>query len=164
MGKLVPRDYQVECVSALYQYFADHPDPNDYPIVALPTGTGKGYCIAIFLESIFMQWPNQKVIAATHVKKLIEQNYNQLIRLWPSAPAGINSAGLGQRDTMQRIIFAGIASIRKIVASLGHVDLFIIDEAHLVSPNEDTMYRAVIAELKRINPNMRVIGWTATPW
>lgn len=162
MAKLIPRDYQVECVSAIYQYFIDHAEGN--PLVALPTGTGKGYVIAMFLESIFSQWSGQKVIAATHVKKLIEQNYNQLIRLWPQAPAGINSAGLGQRDTMQRIIFAGVASIRKAAASFGHVDLFLIDEAHLVSPNDDTMYQFIIAELKKINPNMRVIGFTATPW
>ena len=41
----------------------------------------------------------------------------------------------------------------------------IIDECHLLSPKEDSAYQYVIGELlKKINPHLRVIGLSATPY
>ena len=44
------------------------------------------------------------------------------------------------------------------------LDLFLVDECHLISPDDESMYLKVIAVLKTKNPNMKVIGFTATPW
>lgn len=120
--------------------------------------------IAMFLESVFAQWPGQRVMVLTHVKELIEQNYQKLISLWPTAPAGIYSAGLNRRDTQTRIVFGGIGSVAKRADEFGWVDLLIIDEAHLVSPSDDTMYNAFISALTMVNPQLKVIGFTATPY
>lgn len=158
---LKPRSYQTECVSAIYNYFATQ---HGNPICALPTGTGKSVIIAMFLESVFRHYPNQRVLVLTHVKELIEQNHAKLMSFWPQAPAGINSAGLGQRDWNMPIIFAGIGSVVKKWDHFGHVDLIIIDECHLVSPNDMTMYQTLIQGLLTINPFLKVIGFTATPW
>lgn len=159
--KLSPRDYQIEAVDSIYRFFYNN---QGNPLVLMPTGTGKSVVIALFLESVFRQFFNQKILVLTHVKELIQQNYEKLINLWPSAPAGINSSGLGVRDYHHKIIFAGIASIYKNGPLFGHVDLVLIDEADLVSPNEETMYVALINSLKAINPNLKVIGFTATGW
>ncbi len=158
---LVPHGYQYEAVDSVFNYFA-HKFGN--PLVAMPTGTGKSVVIASLLERIFKYWPRQKVVCLTHVKELIEQNYAKLLTLWPGAPAGVNSAGLGQRDIIHPIIFAGIASVVNRAAEFGHVDLLLIDEAHLVSPSDETMYRTFINGLLAINPMLKVIGFTATPW
>lgn len=120
--------------------------------------------IAAFLHAVYQRWPMQKILVLTHVKELIEQNFDKLMRIWPTAPAGIYSAGLGRRDLKNNIIVAGIASLIRQVNKLGHVDLIIIDEAHLVSNHETTMYRKLIAALLQINPSLKVIGLTATPW
>ena len=48
-----------------------------------------------------------------HVRELVQQNFQELLRLWPDAPVGIYSAGLGQRDTHHRIIYASIQSVFK---------------------------------------------------
>lgn len=158
---IIPREYQTECVGSLYNYFETD---NGNPVCALPPGTGKSVIIAMFLESIFRSYPNQKVLVLTHVKELIQQNYGKLMGFWPGAPAGINSAGLGKRDVHDRIIFAGIASVANYAAHFGHVDLVIIDEAHLVSPTDETMYQTFLKGLKSMNPCLKVIGFTATPW
>lgn len=126
--------------------------------------TGKSIVIARFLQSVFHYYPNQKIMVLTHVKELIEQNYAKLMALWPNAPAGIHSAGLKKRDVLNQIIFGGIASVAKKWAEFGFVNLILIDEAHLVSPNEETMYRSLIEGLKSVNPNLKIIGFTATPW
>lgn len=159
--QLVARDYQIEAVNSIYRFFSVN---TGNPVIAMPTGTGKSVVIALFLESIYRLYPQQKVIVVTHVKELIEQNHSKLMALWPQAPSGIYSAGLNQRDTVQKIIFAGIASISKRASDFGHVDLLIVDEAHLVSPSDETMYVMFIACLKEINPNLKIIGLTATPW
>ena len=158
---ITPRSYQTECVSSIYNYFASN---SGNPICALPTGTGKSVIIAMFLDSVFRYYPNQRVLVLTHVKELIDQNYKKLMSIWPQAPAGINSSGLGQRDWNRPIIFAGIGSVVKQWERFGHVDLIIIDECHLVSPNDETMYQKLIGGLMKVNPYLKVIGFTATAW
>lgn len=157
-----PRYYQQEAIDSLWEFFRTHSTGN--PVVALPTGTGKSVVIAGFLESIYKKFAGQRILVSTHVKKLIEQNHQKLLAMWPNAPAGIYSAGLRRKELNKRITFCGIASIVKNIEGLGRIDLMIIDEAHLVSPDEESMYRVVIAALEKLNPNFRVIGLTATPW
>lgn len=159
--RLQPRQYQVEAVNSLYQYFQNS---SGNPLIAMPTGTGKSVVIAMFMESIFHSWPNQKVLCLTHVKELIRQNYDELVNMWPTAPAGVYSSGLNKRDTKHSIIFAGIASVAKKAAEFGNVDLVLIDEAHLVSTNTETMYQKFLSELLKTNSSLKVIGLTATPW
>jgi DNA repair protein RadD len=157
------RDYQQFAVDSVWRYFSEH-DGN--PLIAMPTGTGKSLVIAGLLRSMFAAYPKTRVLKATHVKELISQNFEKLVKLWPAAAGltGVYSAGLGRRDTFQPIIFAGIASIAKKAHEFGFVDLLLIDEAHLVSPEKATMYRQLIEGLRKINPKLKVVGLTATPW
>lgn len=156
------RPYQTDAVHAIWNYFRENPTGN--PLVAMPTGTGKSVVIARFLQSVFRPYPNQRVMLLTHVKELIAQNYAKLQALWSFAPAGVYSAGLGKKETHAPITFAGIASVWKMWALFGHIDLVLIDEAHLLSPNDTTMYRQFLIGLRSVNPHLRVIGLTATPW
>ncbi len=158
---IVPRPYQTEAEQSIWDYFAR---ASGNPVVAMPTGTGKSVVIAMFLQRIFQLYPLQKVMVLTHVKELIGQNHEKLMAFWPAAPAGINSSGLKKRDTRHQIIFGGIASVVKHAREFGCVNLLLIDEAHLVSPGEETMYQLLITILKEINPHLKVIGLTATPW
>ena len=155
------RPYQTKAVDAIWDYFRSE---SGNPLVAMPTGTGKSVVIARFLQSVYNPYPRQRIMLLTHVKELIQQNFEKLKALWPFAPAGIYSAGLNQRNANCAITFAGIASVAKKWALFGHIDLVLIDEAHLLSPNDQTMYRAFLAGLRSINPFLKVIGFTATPW
>ena len=40
----------------------------------------------------------------------------------------------------------------------------IIDEAHMIPPDGDGMYRTFLEDARKVNPNLRVIGLTATPF
>lgn len=156
-----PRDYQLEAEASIYTYFANN---SGNPLLAMPTGTGKSVVIALFLRGIYQRFANQRVMVLTHVKELISQNYRKLLTMWPSAPAGVYSAGLDRRDVHFPITFAGVASVAKRAGLFGRVDLLLIDEAHLVGPNEETMYIGLINELRKVNPHLKVIGLTATAW
>lgn len=100
----------------------------------------------------------------THVKELIEQNAEKMRLHWKGAPLGIYSSGLGIRQLDEPITFAGIQSVRNRAQEIGHVDLIIIDECHLVNHKDEGGYRNLINGLKAINAAMRVVGLTATPY
>jgi DNA repair protein RadD len=155
------RDYQSESVEAVFDYWSNEPGN---PLVDLATGTGKSLVMAELIRRIIDGWPDMRVLVATHVAELIEQDYQELLAIWPFAPAGIYSAGLGRRDAHQQIIFAGIQTVHNKAARIGHIDVLMIDEAHLVPANAETMYGRFIAALRTINPDMKVLGLTATPF
>lgn len=156
-----PRYYQVDAVHAFYKYFQEN---TGNPIIAMPTGTGKAVVQAMLLQSILYAYPMQRIVSATHVKELVDQNYKKLKDLWPQAPAGVYSAGLKRKEHQHPISFVGIGSVAKKAHLFGRVDLLFIDEAHLVSPSEETLYQKFIGDLRKVNPLLKVVGLTATPW
>jgi DNA repair protein RadD len=105
-----------------------------------------------------------RVLMLVHVRELVEQNFMELKRAWPDAPVGIYSAGLGRRDTHHRITFASIQSVFRKAQALGQRDLVLIDEAHLFPTAGNGMYRTLLEGLRRITPDLRVAGLTATPY
>ncbi len=155
------RPYQQSAIAAIYSYFEDK---NGNPLVVIPTAGGKSLVMASFIDEVLKAWPDQRIMVVTHVRELIAQNHAEMLGLWPQAPAGIYSAGLGRRDADARILFAGIQSIHRRPAEIGHCDLILIDEAHLIPGKASTMYRKFLDAMKRINPRLKVIGLTATPY
>lgn len=159
MTVFADRWYQTEAIQSIFRYFEES---TGNPLLALPTGTGKGVVIAKFLQIVLQQWPMTRVIVLTHVKELIKQNATKMLDVWPTAPIGIYSAGLNERSTVQPIIFGGAQSVVNCVEAFGFRDLLIIDEAHLVNITATTRYQKIISKLKEVNPKLKVIGLTAT--
>jgi len=156
------RPYQREAVDAVLTYWQSGEAGN--PLVDLATGTGKSVVLATLMRELMEGWPLMRILCLVHVRELVSQNYQQLIRLWPQAPAGINSAGLGRRDSQQPIIFASVQSVFRNPEKLGRRDLVLVDEAHLTPQGGDGMYHQLLAGLRRMSPDLRVMGCTATPY
>lgn len=154
-----PREYQDDAEAAIWNYFND---ATGNPVVGMPTGTGKGVVIGRFCFHVLSRWGDQRILCLTHVKELIKQNYDKMLAIWPEAPAGIYSAGLERRDSAMPITFGGVASVIKVVEEFGHIDLLLIDECHLLNPNADSMYQQIIIALRKKNPYLKVIGFSAT--
>lgn len=159
MSKLRP--YQQKAIDDVMQWMSQH-DGN--PCVVLPTGAGKSHIVAAMCKQVLQDWPETRILMLTHVKELIEQNAAKMREHWPGAPMGIYSASIGKKQLGEPITFAGIQSIRTRAADVGHVDLVIIDECHLVSHKDEGGYREFLKALKAINPALRVVGLTATPY
>lgn len=155
------RDYQTEAINALYAWFQDHEDGN--PLIVLPTGAGKSLVQAKICEDA-LQWEGTRLLLLTHSKELIEQNFKTILKLWPEAPAGIYCAGLGKKQSHNAITFGSIQSVYKKAEAINFRDLVIIDEAHMLSDEESSMYRSFLSQLRAINPNLKVIGLSATPY
>jgi DNA repair protein RadD len=104
------------------------------------------------------------VVILAHVKELLQQAADKLARVCPEVRFGVYSAGLKRRDTDNPVIVAGIQSVYKRACELDAFDLAIVDEAHLIAPEGDGMYRQFLADARTVNPNLRIIGLTATPF
>lgn len=156
---LTPRYYQAEANAAVWRYLCQD---SGNPLVILPTGAGKSLVIAMMIEQA--RSFDGRVIVLQHRKELIEQNAAELRELMPGVDVGIYSAGLKSRQTSHDVLMAGIQSIYKRAADIGERHLILIDEAHLVSQDDESMYGQFLAECKTLNPRCRVAGLTATPF
>ena len=156
------RDYQQRSIDQLYAWFEAGNSGN--PCLVLPTGAGKSHIVAALCKDALQQWPETRILMLTHVKELIVQNAEKMRHHWPNAPLGIYSSGLRKKEIGEPITFAGIQSVRTKAAIIGHVDIVIIDESHLVSHKDQGGYRSLLNDLMVINPQLRVIGLTATPY
>lgn len=159
---LALRPYQETALTNLWNWFSA--GKRDC-LVVLPTGAGKSLVIAEWAKLVFDTDPSACILVLTHVRELVQQNAAELVGLWPDAPWGIYSAGLGRRDIGAQLLFASIQSIHKKAYKLPRrVDMVLIDEAHMIPRNADTMYGKFLADLRTINPALKIVGLTATPF
>lgn len=160
---IVPRWYQQEAMDAVDAHFAQ-PDAALEIILALPCGTGKSVIIGGLVHRIFNRWPTSRVMVLSHVKELLTQNAAKITAFWQNAPVGIYSAGLKKKEKIYPITVAGVASIAKVIGDFGRINVVVIDECHMVSDEENSLYMAILAHLQALNPDLVVIGLSATIW
>jgi DNA repair protein RadD len=157
---LTLRPYQEEAKAAVYQHLRTR---DDNPCVVIPTAGGKTPVMASICKDAVGLWRGRVLILA-HVRELLEQTADKLNKVCPEVRFGIYSAGLKRRDTENAVIIAGIQSVYWRACELDAFDLVVIDEAHMIPPEGDGMYRQFLADARAINPNLRIIGFTATPF
>ena len=160
-----PRDYQIEAVDSVFDYWKNNNNQGN-PCVVMPVGSGKSLTMAHFVKTCFLKFGDymSKVLIVTHVKELIEQDYQAVVDYWNGADIGIYSASLKAKCVNSKIVCCGVQSIAKNYKALGKVNCIIIDECHLVPVKEETTYRRLISGLKEINPKLKVVGFTGTPY
>ncbi|WP_440904075.1 DEAD/DEAH box helicase family protein [Catenovulum sp. SX2] len=176
------RPYQQQAVNAAIEHFKKSPKS---AVIVLPTGSGKSLVIAELAKKA-----KGKILVLTHVKELVEQNHAKYQSY--GLTAGIFSAGLNKKQTQFKVTFASIQSVAPNLTKFREkFSLIIIDECHriglpsekLVKPTEDltsetvgkkltglatetahNQYTKVLSHLQELNPNLRVLGLTATPY
>ncbi|MBA6381253.1 DEAD/DEAH box helicase [Colwellia sp. BRX10-1] len=170
------RDYQQEAVSAVLKHFRK---TNESAVIVLPTGSGKSLVIAELARLA-----KRKILVLTHVKELVEQNHQKYESY--GVTAGIYSAGLKLKETQHQVTFASIQSaVRNLDDFSEPYSLIIIDECHRVNlastelvkdkSKEQTQekasklsnsnqYQQIIEKLMQVNPDVKLLGLTATPY
>lgn len=156
-----PRYYQHEAIEAIDQWYADGNQTN--PIIVMATGTGKALVIAEYMRLALEHDPNVRAICAIDTKELVQQNYDTFLNQMPNAPAGIYSSGLRRKEKKAQMLFCGIQSVWDKAFEIGRADLLMIDECHGVSFNGER-WSKFLSDMHKINPNMIIVGLTATPY
>lgn len=149
------RPYQKDAVRAVIEHFRRSSDP---AVVVLPTGAGKSLVIAQLARLA-----RGRVLVLAHVKELVEQNHAKYEAY--GNPANIFSAGLKRKDAHAQVVFGSVQSVaRNLDAFCQGFTLLVIDECHRLSLETDSQYQQVINHLRRSNPELKVLGLTATPY
>lgn len=156
------RDYQQDAVASIFAYFNKK---KGNPLVVIPTAGGKSLIIADFIAQATALYPGTRITIVSHVSELILQNAQEIAEHCPNLRISFCSDKLGSKDLSGDVVMGTIQSMYKRAFNYpAPPDLLLIDEAHLLSPEDDTMYRRFIEELKMANPYLKVIGFTATPF
>ncbi len=159
---LVARQYQNDAEEAVWTHLNTK---NTNPCIVIPTAGGKSFVLGNIANRVVTEF-NGRVMILAHVKELLQQNHKAVLEVNPelSMKTGIYSAGLHMRDWKDDIIVAGIQSVYRKAVEFEKRDMLLIDEIHLLAPKTEGMYMQFIKEAKIVNPNLRVVGLTATPY
>lgn len=161
MGTLTPRDYQTECVEAIFRNLQEHRST----LAVLATGLGK----TVIAAEVAMMWPETsgRVLFIAHRKELIEQAAAS-IGLHIDEDCGIE---MGQQSEARRgrlvkrgkVIVGSVQTLsrpNRLQAFDPHqFGLVITDEAHHATANT---YKTVYGYFQQ-NRQCRFLGITATP-
>lgn len=135
------------------------------PLIGLPTGTGKSHVIAKTINAALKIWPKLNIFVLVHDKRLVMQDYEKLTELNPLISCGLHCEGLGRRDLFNQVIFGSMKSVLNTYLKGGKLilpDLVLIDEAHLLSEEDETTYQQIFNFIKAVKPRLIVGGLSAT--
>jgi DNA repair protein RadD len=127
------------------------------PLIALPTGAGKTYTIAAIIQGL-QAMGHEDFLILSHVKEILHQNQVSIEKALDQH-VSIYSAGL-DRKQVGKITVAGIQSAYRNPKKFKHFKVVIIDEAHLINRNSESMYQKFFDQLG----SHTKIGLTATPF
>lgn len=137
---------------------------NRAALIVLPTGTGKTEVILATLEAELYAGTLRRAVILAHRQELIYQPRDRAAKNWPNLPPlGVVMADENEADA--KIIVATIQTLSangRLANILRHgpITHLVIDEAHHTTAST---YRAMIETLTAANPNLRILGVTATP-
>lgn len=164
MARKTPRWFQGEADDAVIS--ALQSARNVHPIAAIVTGGGKSLLNAMLIERLVGIQPGARVMCLAPSQELVTQNVEEARQyLSPSLTSGIGiyCASLGRKDRQRKITFGTPQSVWRQVRRFGPIDYCLVDEAHGFRPELKSI-RKLIDGLREINPHVRFIALTATPF
>ena len=128
-------------------------------LAVAPTGSGKTIMLSATIGELFKASPIKTCVVA-HRDELTAQNQAKFCRVNPHIPTSIFDASV--KSWQGGTTFAMIQTLSREtnLAGMPHLDLLVIDEAHHARSES---YLRVIAHAKTLNPDIKLLGMTATP-
>lgn len=156
------RPYQEAAIEAIMEAI-----PTDKTIlVQAATGAGKTIVFCELIRRLLSQWPHIRIGILAHRRELITQAQDKLLRVWPDAPIGIACASVSNEIDVDRpVVIGSVQTLARRANITAPFDLVIIDETHRVPPmNVKSQYSEWITTMYQYNPELRILGVTATPF
>jgi len=160
------RKYQQDAVDSVFKFNTDCPGQSS--VVVIPTGGGKTMVMAEIIRRSFFSNSNCRGMLISHVKELLEQSHKTCSKISASTNLPVNNIGVYsakmKKKEIKPLTIASIQSVHRKADDFGALDFIMVDEAHLISPNDETMYQRFISAAKIRNSKLFVVGLTATPY
>ena len=151
----VLRPYQLNAVSAALREIRRSLEPC---LIEAATGAGKSMMVADLSIKVHAM-SGKKTLCIQPTKELVAQNYEKF--LLTGEPASVYCAALKKKDLRHKVIFASPGSFKSVVKQVApQIGVVIVDEAQGMTPT----VRAIIDAIRAVNPQVRVIGLTGTPY
>lgn len=150
------RNYQAEAVGNTIAHIRRSMSS---AVIVLPTGAGKSLVVAE-LARIIREDSKKPVLCLAPSKELVQQNHAKYESYAHGCRASIYSASAGGKSMRHPVIFGSPKTVFNDLKKFGNFAAIIIDECQGITP---TM-QAIIDGMRERNPNVRVIGLTATPY
>jgi len=148
------RDYQQAAFDAAKDWIQSS---KESCVIEAATGAGKSHIIAALAE-----WLNEKtgkkVLCLAPSKELVQQNHEKFLQT--GTPASIYCASIS-KSLRHDVVFASPKTVLNAMGAF--CDQFvavIVDECHGITPT----IKNIIADRKRKQKNLRVMGLSATPY
>ncbi len=149
------RDYQQAAVDAILAHVRTSLAPC---VIEAATGAGKSVIIAEVARQIF-EMTGKRILVTAPSRELVIQNHKRFLAT--GNPASIFSASAGQKSLRHPIVFGSPLTIKGRISSFKkNFAMVINDEADLITPS----IKDIIDQMRDGNPNLRVVGMTATPY
>lgn len=149
------RPYQQDASDAAVEWMRRSVEP---AVIEAVTAAGKSHVIADMALRIH-DMTGKRVLCLAPSAELVIQNHAKMTAT--GTPASMFSASAGAKDLRHPIVFGSPLTVKNRISRFqdGYA-MVVLDECHGISPT----VRGIIEEMRAGNPNLRVIGLTATPY
>lgn len=149
------RPYQQKAHDAAWAHIRTSVDPC---LIEAATGAGKSHLIAALAKTIH-DATGKKVLCLAPSAELVTQNREKFLAT--GSRASMFSASAGAKELRNPVVFGSPLTVKNRISRFkeGYAAV-IVDEAHGLTPT----LKSIIDAMRDGNPNLRVIGTTATPY
>lgn len=149
------RPYQQSAHDAAWAHIRSSIDPC---LIEAATGAGKSHIIAALAETIHNA-TGKRVLCLAPSAELVVQNREKYLAT--GNKASMFSASAGGKELRHKVVFGSPLTVKNRISRFkqGYAAV-IVDEAHGLTPT----LIGIIESMREGNPNLRVIGTTATPY
>lgn len=150
------RPYQRRAADAIIAHIRTSTEPC---LIEAATGAGKSLIIAEIAGTIHRMSGGKHILCLAPSAELVEQNRAKYLAT--GEPASLFSASAGGKSLRHPVVFGTPGTVKNAISRFGEkFAAVIVDECHGITPT----IRAIIDAIRQHNPNLRVIGLTATPY
>jgi DNA repair protein RadD len=128
-------------------------------LIEAATGAGKSHLIAAIADTVHAISKGKHVLVLQPSAELVEQNAEKYRAT--GAKCSIFSASAGEKSLRYPVVFGTPLTVKNRISRFGaQFAVVIIDECHGITPT----VLSIIEAMREANPNLRVIGLSATPY
>jgi DNA repair protein RadD len=150
------RPYQSQAHDAAIYWIKKCTDPC---VLELPTGSGKSLIVAEIANTLHKVSGGKHILCLVPSKELLEQNAEKYRDT--DNECSLFSASVGETCLKHPVVFGTPVSVKNKIHRFGaKFCAVVLDEAHRITPT----VKSIIESLMLHNPNLRVIGLSATPY